>query len=310
MSEILQNEFSWSKSRHERFTECRRAYFYAYYGSWGGWEAEPGTAVRELYVLKKLSSRWQWAGSVVHGTLKRVLYSARFTGTFWPLEKALDRTHQRARSEWAFSRDKSYWREPSQIVGLVEHEYSEVVPDAEWKKLYEQVIEGGLRAFYGSLALERIRNTPREQWLSVDELDAWDFEGTKVWVAVDFAYRDSDGRVNILDWKTGKEREVDHTQLGIYALYAQQKWSVPPAEVRGGLVYLLPNGSPGPEEVGVAADPSTLSACQGEMRASIAAMRAVLVDPERNVAAEGAFPRLSERDACRRCPFRRPCGRI
>ncbi|HEY6105359.1 MAG TPA: PD-(D/E)XK nuclease family protein, partial [Anaeromyxobacteraceae bacterium] len=35
----LANEFSWSKSRHDKFQDCRRAYFYAYYGSWGGWEA-------------------------------------------------------------------------------------------------------------------------------------------------------------------------------------------------------------------------------------------------------------------------------
>ncbi len=166
----LQNEFSWSKSRHERFAECRRAYFYAYYGSGGGWEAEPGTPVRELYVLKKLSSRWQWAGSVVHGTLKRLLASARATGSFWPLEKALERTRARARSEWAWSRDKSYWREPSQIVGLVEHEYGEVVPDADWKRLYDQVVEGSLRAFYRSPLLEEIRGLPRERWLSVDEL--------------------------------------------------------------------------------------------------------------------------------------------
>ncbi|HET6413911.1 MAG TPA: PD-(D/E)XK nuclease family protein [Anaeromyxobacter sp.] len=310
MPEILQNEFSWSKSRHERFGECRRAYFYTYYGSWGGWEAEPGTAVRELYVLKKLSSRWQWAGSLVHGTLKRILHSARFTGSFWPLEKALDRTHQRARTEWAASRDKSYWREPSQIVGLVEHEYGEVVQNGEWKALYEQVIEGSLRAFYRSPTLDRIRGIPREQWLSVDELDAWDFEGTKVWVAVDFAYRGADGRVCVLDWKTGKERAVDHMQLGIYALYAQQKWCAAPAEVRCGLVYLAPNGSPGGEEVSVAADPATLAVCQAKMRESIVAMRAALADPERNLADEEAFPRLAERDACRRCPFRRPCGRI
>ena len=69
----LQNEFSWSKSRHEKFSECRRAYFYTYYGSWGGWDAPAGSPVRELYVLKKLSSRWQWAGSVVHDALKQLL---------------------------------------------------------------------------------------------------------------------------------------------------------------------------------------------------------------------------------------------
>ncbi len=306
----LQNEFTWSKSRHEKFAECRRAYFYAYYGSWGGWEAESGTPTRELYVLKKLSSRWQWAGSVVHGTLKRMLQAARATGTFWPLEKTLERTRMRARSEWAWSRDKSYWREPSQIVGLVEHEYGEAVPAADWKKLYEQVVEGSLRAFYASPTLEVIRSLSRDQWLSVDELDSWDFEGTKIWVAVDFAFRDAEGRIHVIDWKTGKERDVDHTQVGIYALYAQGKWSVPPEQVRGGLVYLVPNGAPGGELVSVAADEAALAACRTEMRSSIATMRGVLTDPERNVANEASFPRLPERDSCRRCPFRRPCGRV
>jgi hypothetical protein len=311
MGEPLQNEFSWSKSRHEKFSECRRAYFYAYYGSWGGWEAAHGTAVRELYVLKKLSSRWQWAGSQVHGALKRALQAARVTGSFWPLEKTLERTHARARAEWAASRDKSYWREPSQIVGLVEHEYGEAIPGADWKRLYEQVIEGSLRAFYRSPALERIRAVPRDRWLCVDELDSWSFEGTKIWVAVDFAYRDDDGGVHLLDWKTGKERTVDHTQVGIYALYAQQKWGVPADQVRGGLVYLAPDGVDAEAaEVAVAADEATLSACRGEMRGSIAAMRALLSDPERNAASEDAFPRLTEREACRRCPFRRPCGRL
>ncbi len=306
----LQNEFSWSKSRHERFAECRRAYFYAYYGSWGGWEAEPGSTVRELYVLKKLSSRWQWAGSVVHGTLKRLLQSARATGSVWPLEKTLERTRARARSEWAWSRDKSYWREPSRIVGLVEHEYAEAVPDGDWKKLYEQVIEGSLQAFYRSPLLDELRSVPRDRWLSVDELDAWEFEGTKIWVAVDFAYRDAQDRIQVLDWKTGKERGVDHTQVGIYTLYAQRKWNVPLEQVRGGLVYLVPNGSPGAERISVAADAAALEACQGEMRASIAAMRSVLVDPEKNLASEASFPMQDDRQGCRRCPFRRPCGRL
>ncbi len=306
----LQNEFTWSKSRHEKFSECRRAYFFTYYGSWGGWEAPAGSTVRELYVLKKLSSRWQWAGSIVHGALKQVLSRAKVTGELLPLEKVLERTRARARTEWSGSREKSYWREASRIVGLVEHEYAEPVADAEWRRLYEQVIEGSLRAFYGSAVLEEIRRTPRQEWLTVDELDSWDFEGTKIWVAVDFAMKDRDGRVHVLDWKTGKERGVDHVQVGTYALYARQKWGIPVDGVVGGLVYLVgENGSAG-ERVSVAADPATLERCRDEMRASIGGMKAALADPARNVAREDAFPPLEARDQCRRCPFRRPCGRL
>jgi hypothetical protein len=306
----LVNEFSWSKSRHEKFSDCRRAYFFTYYGSWGGWEAHPGSPVRELYVLKKLSSRWQWAGSVVHGALKQVLSRFRATGDLVQLERLLERTRARARAEWAGSREKSYWREASRIVGLVEHEYGEPVPDSEWRRLYEQVIEGSLRAFYGSEVLEEVRRTPRADWLGVDELDSWDFEGTKVWVAVDFAYRDRDGRVHVLDWKTGKERGIDHVQVGVYALYARSKWNVPPDSVVGGLVYLAADQGRGAERIDVAADARALDACRAEMRASIGGMRSVLDDAARNLAREEAFPRIDARDACRRCSFRRPCGRL
>jgi hypothetical protein len=307
----LQNEFSWSKSRHEKFVECRRAYYYAYYGSWGGWEAAAGSPVRELYVLKKLSSRWQWAGSVVHDALKQMLSRARVTGDFLPLERVLERTRARARSQWAISREKSYWREASRIVGLVEHEYGDVVPGEDWKRLYEGVVDGALRGFYASATYEEIRRTPRERWLSVDELDSWQFEGTKIWVAIDFAYRDADERVRILDWKTGKERGVDHTQVGIYALYAQRKWSVPPDAVVGGLVYLVANGAgAGGDTVSVAADGAALERCQAEMRRSIGEMKAALAEPARNHALMDQFPQQPERDGCRRCPFRRPCGRM
>jgi hypothetical protein len=303
----LTNDFTWSKSRHEKFEECLRAYWYQYYGSWGGWEAPAGSAVRELYVLKKLSSRWQWAGSVVHETIKELLERARRTGQVRPLDEVLVRTRDRARRQWSTSREKSYWREASRITGLVEHEYAEPVPNAEWKRIWDEVIEGSLRAFYGSETFTLLRSTPRERWLVVDELDAWTFEGTKVWVAVDFAYTDADGRIHVLDWKTGREREVDHTQVGIYALYAQQKWGAAPDQVVGSLVYL---SRPGGDRVSVGADAAALDACKEQMRRSIAAMRERLDDASRNVATIGRFPQLPERASCARCAFRRPCGRL
>jgi PD-(D/E)XK nuclease superfamily len=303
----LTNDFTWSKSRHEKFRDCLRAYYYQYYGSWGGWEAPAGSPVRELYVLKKLSSRWQWAGSVVHDALKEMLGRARATGKFRPLDELLARTRERARRQWSTSREKSYWREAARIEGLVEHEYAEPVPDAEWKRIWDEAIEGSLRAFYASDTFERIQRTPREKWLGVDELDSWIFEGVKIWVAVDFAFTDADGRIHILDWKTGREREVDHTQVGIYALYAHQKWGAAPEGVVGGLVYL---STPTGERVSVSADPAALDGCRDEMRRSIAAMQERLADPPRNLARLEAFPQLPEPASCRRCAFRRPCGRM
>ena len=305
-SRELQNEFSWSKSRHEKFTECARAYWFHYYGSWGGWDAAAGAAVRELYVLKNLSSRWQWAGSVVHEALRHMLSRTRLTGDRKGLDRLLEEVRQRTRVQWGASRDKSYWRDPKRVPGLVEHEYGEPVPPEEWKRVWDELIERSIRAFYASDTFDRIRAIPPDRWLTVDELDTWSFEGTKVWVAIDFAYRDADDRVHVLDWKTGRERGADHLQLGIYALYAQRKWGVPPESVVAGLVYL---GSEA-ERVEVSVDAAALEAAQRKMRESIAGMRERLDDPLRNVAAMERFPQIEDRTACRRCPFRRPCGRL
>ena len=46
----LANEFSWSRSRDATFQDCRRKYFYQYYGAWGGWDPGAPTDVRRLYV--------------------------------------------------------------------------------------------------------------------------------------------------------------------------------------------------------------------------------------------------------------------
>ncbi len=83
---------------------------------------------------------------------------------------------------------------------------------------------------------------------------------------------------------------------------------MPVDAVVGGLVYLVGNG--GAERVSVAADAPALDACTAAMRTSIAAMKATLEDPAGNVAREEVFPKLESREDCRRCPFRRPCGRI
>jgi chorismate mutase len=305
-SKELRNEFSWSKSRHEKFEECPRAYYYQYYGSWGGWSAPPEAPAREIYVLKKLSTRWQWAGSVVHEALRHMLSRARATGERKGLEPLLEQTRRRTRATWAASREKSYWREASRIEGLLEHEYAEPVPPEEWKRLWDEVIEESIRSFYSSEVFDRIRAVPSARWLTVDELDEWDFEGTRIWVAIDFAYRDGDGHVHVLDWKTGKERGVDHDQVAVYAMYAQRKWGAAPGEVSAGLVYL---GS-GAERVDVAVDAAAIGQVQGKMRASIAAMKERLDDPLRNVASIERFPQIEDREACRRCPFRRPCGRM
>ncbi len=299
------NAFSWSKSRHEKFADCRRAYFYHYYASRAGWEAPPGSETHELFVLKRLSSRWQWAGSVVHEAIRFLLARARAGRGFLELDELLRRTHARARGQWAASRAKEFRLERADGAGLVEHEYGDAVADEEWKRIWDEVIAGSLRAFYASEAFAAIRKIPPERWVTVDDLDSWEFEETKIWVALDFAYRDDAGRLQILDWKTGQSREGDRLQIGVYALFAEARWGVRPDDVDGALVYLGDG-----KRVAVRADAAALEASKAEMRASIAAMKATLDDPAKNSACVERFPMRDDAAACRSCAFRKPCGRI
>ena len=73
----LTNDFSWSRSRDSTFHECRRRYFYQYYGAWGGWEEGAPVERRRLYILKQLATRQMWAGRTVHEAVEMALHVFR-----------------------------------------------------------------------------------------------------------------------------------------------------------------------------------------------------------------------------------------
>ena len=93
------NDFSWSKSRDGVFQECRRKYFYQYYGAWGGWDAGAPPDVRRLYILKQLASRQQWAGRIVHDAVEMAFQVMR-AGRGVPPEPFIADVIERMRSEW------------------------------------------------------------------------------------------------------------------------------------------------------------------------------------------------------------------
>lgn len=297
----LVNEFSWSKSRHGKFQECRRLYWLHYYGSWGGWNEEAPAEAREAYVLKNLSTRQQWAGKVVHEHIAFALSLAR-SGAVPPLDSVLARAHHRMREDFLASRRGLYRNRPKWICGLVEHEYAEPVPDAEWRANWENAATC-LRNFYASSWLERARKLTRQEWLPIDEIGSFPLDGIKVFAGPDFAFREGD-RVVLVDWKTGRYREEDRDQVTGYALYALDRWAAAPEKVVARLVYLGSN-----EEVDVPVDREALEGFRKLFRESVEQMRRLMRDPARNVAAKDDFPMVEDAQACRGCSFRKLCRR-
>jgi hypothetical protein len=297
----LANTFSWSKSRNAMFQECRRKYYYHYYGAWGGWEPDAPAEARRLYVLKQLTGRHGWAGRVVHEAIEMAL-RALHAGRELPAAWLTDETVGRMRREWRFSRDGEYRVHPKAGVALFEHEYAMPVAASAWQFLRDHVVRC-LETFYQLPLLRQIRETPRERWILIEDVRAFEFEGTPVFAAPDFGYWTSGDRLSLVDWKTGSPDPDDIAmQLGGYALYARDVLQVPPA-----LVDLLEvNLRDGAVRPHVWDDARALEV-EERLRLSIRSMKAWLRDPGANLAVLGDFERTEDLRICRGCNFRAVC---
>ncbi len=282
-------EFSWSASRHNSFDSCARRYYYAYYAA----NDDP-----EIKRLKDLSALPLWAGSVVHEAIERFLKDSRGAPSV---------TEQQAIIRAAVHGTMvSQWRESEARGGgfrLFEHEY-QVPVDYEDKKIAVDIVRNSLRAFFDSPTLAEALAAGRERWLTVEDLVSFHVGEIEVFLRMDLAFRDRDGRIVIVDWKTGrKERPLNELQIAGYALYAAERgWAASPEEIQTELAYLAI-----PRFVRRGVDGRTLDDARAFIQRSAAGMKALLVDPLTNEARLEDFKMVDRPQLCRRCNFRRLC---
>jgi len=295
----LVNEFSWSRSRDASFQECRRRYFYHYYGAWGGWEATADPLTRRLYVLKQLATRQMWAGRVVHDAIEMALHVFR-QGHDVPVEPFVADVIERMRADWRSSRAGRY-RDSPKTVALFEHEYAVDLKPEVWQAMSRNVATC-LRNFFRLDLVARIRTTSPEHWSIEHWSKIFDFEGTPIWIAPDFGFWD-DGRLALVDWKTGaSDPDATAFQLGCYALYAHAVLGVEPARVD-----LYEANLREPAVTPLRWDDARLEAIREQLRLSIRSMKAYLADPEANAAVIDDFERTEDLRICRWCNFRAVC---
>ena len=288
-------------SRHRVFSECPRQYYFRHYGSWGGWDEAADPRTREIYVLKQLGNRFTLAGNVVHEVVADVLNKHRY-GYEVALETAQADALGRLREAFKQSRSRAYRESPRDARGLFEHEYAEPVTDAEWVRMKDRVMKC-LEHFYASQIREIILGVGIENWLPIDAMDSFEFEGVTVYVAPDFAIKNMQGNALLIDWKTGwGQGRDDRMQIVCYGLFARAKWGIEPARTVGELHYLLTR-----QNAIVTLDEMTLGEGMELMRESIHGMRSLLSDPQQNVADEDAFPRIDDPAVCERCNYRKIC---
>ena len=281
--------FSWSASRHDTFASCRRRYYYSYYAA---------LEDDEIRRLKKLSALPLWAGSVVHDAIESFL-RANDALPSPDEQEALVRSvvHSGMLAEWRESEAGSL------RFRLFEHEY-EVPVEQEDKRLAVTTVMRSLRNFFRAETLRRALAVGRSQWLALEDLVSFHVGDVEVFLRMDLAYRDRDGRVVIVDWKTGRrEGRFNEVQVAGYALYASEKgWVGDPEEISTELSYLAI-----PKAVRRVVTGKMVQHARNFITRSSRDMRALLVDPVENLARLEDFPMCDRPQVCRRCNFRRLC---
>ena len=296
----LQNRFTWSRSRAGMFDTCHYRYYLNYYGSWGGWSWNADPRNRRIYILKQLQSRWMWAGTLVHDSIERVLHTLRAGESVNP-EQVIEWTIQKMRQDFVSSRGEGYLQKPK-TCALDEHHYADEHGQIDWVIVREHV-STCLQNFFSSPYFELAQHLEAEQWLSIEEMDSFDLNGTTVWAIPDFAYRDSDGKIWIIDWKTGRSFGTpDPIQLACYALYASGRWDAPPESIHT-VEYNLAHGKGHHSQI----TPAVLDEVHSEIEASVGAMKELLDDPDENRASAERFNPTADEGSCSRCKFREIC---
>ena len=308
----LKHELSWSSSRAGTFERCARRYYYDYYASWLGWGREAPDERRVPYLLKKMTRLPMLAGDVLHIELAN-WFEARRAGRPMPDPQVAERAVQRLREGYRESRDGTWRERPAKRTRLAEHHYEEACIDeasgaaAKYGKTYVERIEAGARTVFEAPELADVRSADPESYLALEEMGTIDLFGTRAFAIPDFAYRDGD-LVHVYDWKTGSPRPQDRFQLGVYVLYARERFDVEPTNVRCVDAYLTRG-----EFIELRFDASEVAALEDKIRTSVEAMRELHFDADESLGDPANFPLIdaSSADAreCASCNYRELCGR-
>ncbi len=214
----------WSVSRYDKFSMCKRAYYYDYYS-----KNEPIELRNKIEKLKKLTSISLEQGNIVHDVIKILL--ERLLKTERPVdeEKFFNFTRRKT-NEYINKKD------------FIETYYNKIEKIDE-EKIYTEV-EKYLKNFLSS---------ERYQWIlskAVKNKNKWIIEppgfgetrigDLKAYCKVDFLFPVED-EIYILDWKTGRRDEKKHRkQLLGYSLWVNFHFKKEPEKIFPIVAYMQP----------------------------------------------------------------------
>jgi CRISPR/Cas system-associated exonuclease Cas4 (RecB family) len=303
----LVNKFSWSASRDKIATMCPRAYYWRHYGSWGGWEHSAPERAQLAYTLKNMTGLDAWVGDVTHAVISNALTVIRRYGHKpSPAADLCEHARQLLIREWFESVDKAWKGQPKKARNLLEHYYNRAISRERREELREKVFLC-LRNWHASAIRQEILAVGPNGWCALEDMLTFDVDGTPVYAQPDFMLKPSNlpsakDELIIYDWKTGKPRPEDEAQMMVYSLLAEKRFECSTPEVV--LVYLK-TGAVVRKHPTAAERAETLE----RIRASIARLKSLCRNPEKNEAVIDDFP-LNPGRQCDRCEYFELCEPI
>ena len=279
----------WSFSRYDRFSECKRSYYYNYYGKY-----DQEHSRETIDKLKDLTSLPMEIGKITHDIISELLERLKITTD--PIDK-----------EKFEKRIRTVIDEKLRVKRFFEiyyHDENEITLD----RIYPKVAS----------SLYNLLDSDRFEWLkekAIQTKDQWLIEPSrygesrlgdlKLYCKVDFLIP-VDNRVVILEWKTGKKDEKHHRQLIGYAATAAYHLDKAAEDMEPVLVYLHPEYT----EDSIQPNQDDLQTYQETILRQTQEMYEFCSDHQENIPKDKEVFLMRENDyKCRYCNFKELCNR-
>lgn len=296
--------YAWSNSRVKTFRECAWKYYLTYCASWEGWLGSAPQEKQRAYMLKKMTNLPMFIGSIVHDSIEEIISTGRKTGEWKTLEQAQNDAVQALRKGWKQSVERRWQGSPARNVNLAEHFYQEKISPERLAEFKQKVLRS-LKAFYDMPLFKILQGIKKEDWLSLEDFQKFELNtGEEVSVKIDCGFR-FQGKIYLLDWKTGRVSDSVIDQLTTYSMYAlKQGWTDNPEDIIIIPVYLAAYA-----ELGDRATPH-LEVTMQHMKRQAGIIRSeypMLAEAFENKDKPDYFKRTDNEHSCTTCFFREMC---
>ena len=317
MSERLQNVCSWSSSRENTFFECKKKYWYTYYGAWEGWplhyrdcRTHVDPLAEYVYRLKNMQPMAVFVGSLVHKVLENLLRSSMKSKKLPSLSYLLEEGKFLLNKGLHESKQKAYVKNPKKYVNLLEEYYGrELPPIAE----VEQRVETCLFNWYHSPIVQSMFLHPHSTFGDVEQLMQFSIGPKMNCIVVFDLYlhwkkNTPEEKLIIFDWKTGSANDRINKQMFAYALAATHYIKAPLSSVILCPFYLADSPT-AYKKIGVGQPIPLTEQDLEETKASIEQSLTAMLQchSEHPLPSPEHFPYTEERKHCYQCPFQELC---